>query len=1438
MKSKHGFLFALAGLAFSAIVPAVDAAVYAPGLAQAQFSGASTDTTSDITAAANLTYASGPVMANTTKDGYDWDGTKWSWADNRVFGYIGEMWVEAGTTYTFGKSVDDWTYIVVNGTTLIDNYGHNSFQKGSYSATTTGWVPVEIRVGNGGGGAGVSQGAKWGVAYNTVDDTSWDHFKAGSDGWTELVDPGDCSFLRAFYSNSDYMTIEGVVVDGNDLVVTASFTGLAAAGTFTAFYGAGDGETTPGNWDANAVVATPAAGDTASAQYRVVNAGSAAFVAFRFSAAVGTSTPIQQWSDSYALALASPAFKLVSTDVGYTNLSYAATCIGLGQGASSVDIDVELATDDAFANVIQTKRLALTGLGSEAVTFVGLTTNTTYYARVVGTNDKHESGASSTVSKTTRDPQPPEGVVSFAGRGFTKLSVAAIVTDFGDGSDSAEIRLESSTDPDFSNIAAVSIEVASTLDVVTTLSCENLSPDTAYHLRLRIVNEWGIVSYVSIPEAPATRTVPITASGIGYVFAADNSTIDFSFGITEVFDGKTCTATLSYGGRTFVAQTFSAPATLSWPGLTAVGPATAMVTVSSTVGGTTYTQTWTVTVTPGTSSYTFSSLLDLRTKIFHVGDSAMLPELTGPSDYYALTDCRAFKLGTDGVTLTALEPGFGGVVAMEYDAASDAFVCNATMGLGIIVPEPNGSGRVWIANKHASGSWYWSNADNWTNVTDGQEGFPNGVDDVAMIAQPGNSTVYVDASITLGALYFGFDSEDVLPGRATNNSDANTAIRLTGGNASTLTFQASGKNRPFLRFCNFGNRNVYDNNPQIYLGYWDATAANQLNIVQSGDMDWDGGAVEDYTDTATRNVFGRVRFGTENGCWAVPAGATLHIYNVTGYKSWNDDQCGNAQFWLHSYFPFIGSGEIVYDGPGSAYVANPFRRFEGTITVRNKQKYDTFCMSSRGGSFYMINWESPVNQYATNATLKIEGDVGYKDGLSLGQSYGVVSSGSAHGYGSPEWMENVVPAKKWILNGGAYYDANVNNDKDSWREDGTKATETIREPNGAETLCVSNGFSWIFLGQNGEANRPTNNLEFAHLEHAGDGVLVAHTDRTWFSYQSNEANRAWRVRLVLGGFHDYAIGGTGVADAIHGPAGVRANILESTAPIVPWIVSPVESSLALYFPGASPAGEIVMAGQPAQIKLDDATDPTANVNADTSQSLALSSDRTVNSLRVPNPNSGGGINLGAGRTLTITSGGLIVGNGSHNRGGIGSESGYVGGTAGTVYFPNKAYIFTPSQNGEAGKHAEIWAKIVSPHGAVFSFPGYLDLGGDQTGIDDHIAVNGTYLRLGSSTTGCKIDVPVHLYGAYSTLSVQKQGSFCRQTLYFWDHGTLGSKFIPPAGETEYVYKLYIDGKALLRGTWGSSESGADNVDDNHFSGTGIVRVVKDDSVVPLVIRMR
>ena len=79
------------------------------------------------------------------------------------------------------------------------------------------------------------------------------------------------------------------------------------------------------------------------------------------------------------------------------------------------------------------------------------------------------------------------------------------------------------------------------------------------------------------------------------------------------------------------------------------------------------------------------------------------------------------------------------------------------------------------------------------------------------------------------------------------------------------------------------------------------------------------------------------------------------------------------------------------------------------------------------------------------------------------------------------------------------------------------------------------------------------------------------------------------------------------------------------------------------------------------------------------------------------------------------------------------------------------------------------------------------------------------------------------------LRVGKQGSFCGQDLWFWDHGTPGSKFEPAAGTVEPVHMIRIDGVPLRRGTWGSSESPAEFIDDNHFAGTGIAQVQIDSA---------
>ena len=1410
-------------LFLAASVPHAGAEVYVPGLAQAKFTGASTDRTSDIESSSTLTHAAGTVMANTTSSAKDWNGEPWSWNDNSVFGYVGEMWFEAGKTYTFGKQVDDWTYVKIDGTVYLDNGTWNSFQTCTYTPDASGWKPVEFRFGNGTGGAGVSEGAKWGFAFNVDNNKTWDpDFKSGASPWTPVLDPGDASLLRYLLPGVSGMTVSAVAVAGNDLSVSASFAGLAAQGTLFAFYGVADAGTESNAWESCAAVATVPAGDTAVASYTVPGAGNAAFVAFLLAGTTGVSTPFFQGSDTFSLKDDSPAFRLANTEIGYTNLSFLATCTGVGIGASSLDASLVVARDSAFADVAISVPLSLSGLGSENVVAVPLATNTTYYARVVGTNDQTKAGSSGTLCLTTLNPGYPTGAIAFASKGFTTLGATGYVAAFGDGSDSAAMRLEASTDPSFATLDAFSEDVAATAGASAALSVSGLAPATPYYLRLRIVNAWGLATYATLADAYSTRDVPVAATGIGYEFTPNGSTVDFTFGVSEVYDGATCTAVLSYDGATVGEKTFSSPGTLSWANVVpAKGAAQATVTVTAEMDGVECSHAWTATVTPGASSHAISSLAELSGIVFRVGDSATLPELPGATDYYFAMDVRSFSLGADGVTLTALEPGFSAVLALEWNAAAGAFVANPVRALAVCIPEVEGDGRVFFARPGAKMNW--EDAAKWRNLTDPSAAadFPRFANDVAMAALPAGGELILNADATVAELYIGPDENSL-----------HKSVRLTGQNSSTLTFRRGTGKPGFFRLTGHGRLGtpaLKDGWTELNVGGGSGNSTSTgLGIDMPGGLVFDGGAWPDYTawDSDEMKSFGRARYymGKALRFWNIPEGRTLRIVNTySRYKMAGDDQGGNANFTWENAGQVTGSGTFLYDGAASTYMDDPFYLFEGVVAVRNKQKYDDFAFGSRGGSFWMVNWTQPT-QFATNATLLVEGDAAY-DGL--GSSYGVVSYGNAHGYGSWGRTENALPAGKWIMNGGYYRAAAMNNNSASWREDGTAATQPICVPNGAETLVVSNGFSSISMGQQGDADRPTNSLAFARLEHAGDGTLRVGTDRTYNSYANNGAGSSWRVRLVLGGFHDHAIGGTGHAVARHGDASVRTNILEATAPIVPWIVSDIQYGTSLYFPGADDeTDEIVSAGHPKATVLDETTDPTANVRV-SGTSLALSADRTVNSLVVQN-NPNKNKNLGEGRTLTIASGGLIVGDGNENNTGIGDKTGLENGTTGTLYFPRKAYIYAPTSNDNEDKHPAIWAPIVSPEGAVFSCPGDLHLFGDQTGIDGRISVNGTDLRLGNATTGCEIDVPVHLHGAFSRLTLGKQGSLGGQELWFWDHGTTGSKFVPADGSREPVQKLFVDGVSMPRGTYGSSASPAEYKDDAHFSGTGVIEVLADE----------
>ena len=1111
---------------------------------------------------------------------------------------------------------------------------------------------------------------------------------------------------------------------------------------------------------------------------------------------------------------ADPLAGLVVSGVGYTNATLSVSVASLGAGATSANVTVQIAASADFAAPIWTDSYAVSGADTCEEIATGLATGTTYWARIHVENSAGATLTSTPVSFTTLVPGAPAGTAAFVSRGLTTIEGTGTLTDFGTGSTSATLCLEASESDDFASVVA-SPETAAALNVETPLTVSGLEAGTDYHLRLRIVNEWSITNFVPVTGTITTLGVPIIATAIGYSFAGDGQSVNFTFGVSEVFDNAACTAVLTYGGRVAGSRDFQSPGTLQWPGVQLASSPEASVTVTAVVDGLTYSQTWTTTVIPGSSAVAPASLMELSQYVVHVGDKIVLPSLSGLSDYYLPLDVRPFVLEEDGITLTAVEPGFTSVCAMEWDTATEAFVRNPAMGLAICAPEC--AGRVFVAQA-GGGNLNWSDTTKWRNAFDpgAEAACPDGVGDVAIVPLAAGKVLTLDRNVKVGALFIGWDE----------SAPASGSLRI-GGNNCTLTFDTGMKDKArqklpgLLRVTGLTRADVNSDRPNFYLG--SSSSSSLLTLALPDGLDIDGGKCPDYTNTTLRNNHNRLRFWNGNGNLEVPAGKTLHLDNFD-HSTFGDSQMQNcSSFRWEGGFPVYGAGTIVYDSAALGYFRSSLKNFTGTLVIRQKQRYCATGVDSRGGGFFLF---SSRGNGPANATFVIEGELSTTADWfpnAARQCLGLATYGNVHAYGAFGPSDNSFGGKAMVLAGGTLMQrGDGNND---WAKNGI-----YNLPNRSDALVVSNGYSVINQSMCHSAS-PTNRMEFASLGHANRGTLCVMTTDT-ANYQ--QTVQTLPSHCIVRNAASYTIGGGGADGSF-------------TESIIPWIVSSQQWHNRLYFPHfGTRDGEtdcIVLTTHPTtKTSLAAANNPLENVLVN-EKTIALESDLTVNALYL-NKNWSKGTALGAGRTLTVTSGGVVL---EGERCAIGRESDFSSGTAGILRLPNEGYLYSTRQS--SSEPNEVWASIFAPRGLAISFPGYLRLGGNQTGIDEELVINGCAVTFGSEQTGCEIDVPVRLESGAASLRIAKQGSFCQQDLTLNDHAEAGPKFIPAPGTQEIVHKLYLNNASAPRGFYGSSEA-ADElenrataslpafVDDAHFSGTGWVMVQADDLRQATIIQVR
>lgn len=231
---------------------------------------------------------------------------------------------------------------------------------------------------------------------------------------------------------------------------------------------------------------------------------------------------------------------------------------------------------------------------------------------------------------------------------------------------------------------------------------------------------------------------------------------------------------------------------------------------------------------------------------------------------------------------------------------------------------------------------------------------------------------------------------------------------------------------------------------------------------------------------------------------------------------------------------------------------------------------------------------------------------------------------------------------------------------------------------------------------------------------------------------------------------------------------------------------------------------------------DCATSITAGAdhNVRITATFTLAADATVNSLihaAYATPN------MGAGRTLTIGSGGLFFYRDTRGLGASGNAA------AGTVNFGSVEGMISVIRV----QTITIGAALTGSNGFSKLHTGTLTLTGDNSGMSGPVHVGGGTLRVGDGTYASNIgsgDVDVHAGAVLRISSDNAIANPATVKLYNLGPDFYFGKMEIDAGRNETVRFLFLGDEPMSAGTYGGTGSGATNILPAYFSGTGVLTV--------------
>ena len=268
----------LIGIAVIAATLAAQATVYRAGFRQGRFwlnySKTVPSFDQDAYAANSWDWTLSAMMCNVTGNAgasgvNPVSGNTWDWQNYYGYVYDGEMWMEAGTTYTFGGNFDDGSAILVDGAVAWaqgapggTGSGYNNWvAPRTYTPDTTGWHAVKLLVWDWEGGKAITSGALSATMWNTNGTTT----ASPTSAWSKFQDDGSGALFRAKLADTYLRIVTAGATAGGYAVTVENLAPQAVE--MKIFAGAADlGETDTG-WTSESQSVSFAAGETKDIEF-------------------------------------------------------------------------------------------------------------------------------------------------------------------------------------------------------------------------------------------------------------------------------------------------------------------------------------------------------------------------------------------------------------------------------------------------------------------------------------------------------------------------------------------------------------------------------------------------------------------------------------------------------------------------------------------------------------------------------------------------------------------------------------------------------------------------------------------------------------------------------------------------------------------------------------------------------------------------------------------------------------------------------------------------------------------------------------------------------------------------------------------------------------------------------------------------------------------